>query len=78
MHLLKGELEVLDLDALLLINFNLYVCHIKPLIVGNLYFYILYWTTFSIDINVPPLHTQKVSSSALVHQEMGKGIDIDI
>ena len=39
MHFLKGELEVLALYAFLLINLNLYVCHITHLIVGNLGFF---------------------------------------
>ena len=36
------------------------------------------FTTFSIDINVPPSRTQKVGFSALVQQEMLEGIDIGI
>ena len=36
-----------------------------------------YFPTFSIDINVPPLRTQKVIFSALVQQEMLKGVNID-
>ena len=72
MHLLKGELEVLALDAFLWISFKSYVCHITHLIVGNLNFFKkIYFTTFSIDINVPPSRTQKVGFSALVQQEMG-------
>ena len=67
MHFLKGELEVLALDVFLLISFNLYVCHTTHLIVGNLNFFdIFLFTTFSIDINVPPSHTQKASFAALV------------
>ena len=77
--LLKGELEVLALGVFLQISLNLYVCHITHLIVGSLNFFeIFQFTTFSIDINVPPLCTQKVSFSALVQQETFKSIDIGI
>ena len=41
--------------------------------VGNLnFFQKLYLTTFSIDVNVPPLRTQKVGFSVLVQQKMGR------
>ena len=79
MHYLKGKLEVLALDVFLHISLNLYVCHVTHSIVGNLTFFEnLYLTSFSIDINVPPSPTQKVGFSALVQQEMSKGVDIGI
>ena len=57
----------------------MYVCHVTHLIVGNLNFFEKsYVTTFSKNINVPPSRTQKVGFSALVQQEMGKGVDIVI
>ena len=60
MHYLKGKLEILALDVFLYISLNLYVCHVTHSIVGNLTFFEnLYLTSFSIDINVPPLRMQK-------------------
>ena len=56
---------------------NCFVCHITDLLVGNHNFFKKkMFTTFSIDINVPPSPTQKVGFFALVQQEMAKGVDI--
>ena len=79
MHFLQGKIEILVLDVLSYISLNMYVCHVTHLIVGNLNFFEKsYATTFSKNINVPPSRTQKVGFSALVQQEMGKGVDIVI
>ena len=54
-------------------------CHITHLIVGNPNFFeFCLFSTFSIDIIVPPLRTQKVGFSALVQQGMFKEVDICI
>ena len=58
---------------------NLCVCHITHLIAGNLNFLEKkYITIFSIDINVPPLRTQKVGFSDPVQKYMNKGVDTGI
>ena len=41
-------------------------------------FFLNVFTTFSIDINVPPSRKQKVAFSALDQQEMFEGVDIVI
>ena len=62
MHFLECELELLASDVFYQISLNLYVCHITHLIVGNLNFFEkIQFTTFSININVPPSRTQKSS-----------------
>ena len=69
MHFSKGDIEILALYVFLWISLSLYVCHITHLIEAILIsLRKKFPLTFSIDINVPPSHMQKVGFSVLVQQ----------
>ena len=77
MPFLRGKIEVLASGVFLYKGLIFYVCHVTPLIIGNLNFFktILSYYLYS-DINVPPSRTQKGGFSAIVQQEMGQEVDI--
>ena len=77
MRLSKGESEVLALDVFLKIILNLYVCHITHLIVDNLIS--LKKNSLLPFLLISMSHhrvRKRVGFSALVQQEMFKGVDI--
>ena len=78
MHLVKGNVKVLSLDVFLLISLNLYVRHITQLIVGNPNFYEKIILLPFLLISMSHHRVCKVGFSALVHQEIGKGVDVGI
>ena len=78
MHFLRSKIEIFALDVFLCIHLNCNVCHVAPLIEGNLNFFITNILLPFLRYQCLTIAYRNAGFSALVQQEMGKGVDIDI